>query len=89
MNVIPTIEEKLEIMTIHTLLKSGQEVPWNRIINAFKTISTEKNTHRNYRAYKVYDYYENNREEITKLFLDDLQNKIKEAKAKCIGNKTK
>lgn len=78
-----TTEEKLEAMTIATLLKAGQEVSWNRIIRCFNTISTEKNTHRNYKAYKILDYFENNRKEITQLFLDKLDEDIKKAKRKC------
>jgi len=83
MNIIPTVEQLLEIQTIATELKTGEEVPWNRIIRAFETISNEKNVHRNYKAYKIVDYYKEHREEITKLFLDKLQEQIEEAKRKC------
>lgn len=79
--------ELIEIQAIATNLKTGEEVPWNRIEKAFNTISTEKNVHRNYKAYKILDYHNKNREEINMIFLEDLLNKIKIAKWRC-GIKT-
>ena len=83
-----TTETKLEAMTIATELKSGQEVPWNRIIKCFGEISNEKNKHRSYKAYKVLDYFNDNKDEIRKLFLEKLEEDIITAKRKC-GKETK
>ena len=78
-----TDKEQIEIMNIYAVLKTGYEVSWSRIIKAFNSFSTEKNTHRNYKVYKILDYYENHREEIQKIFLNDLENEIETSKIKC------
>ncbi len=78
-----TTETKLEAMTIATELKTGEEVPWSRIIKCFANISDEKNKHRSYKAYKVLDYYNDNQEEIIKLFLEKLEYDQKKARERC------